>query len=249
MSLERLLVPIYLPRWLHEPVRRVKRAFIPPAPAVPADQDGTGIDLSGDRNIEWSYIASRLPTDAGYVLDFGCGWGDLSMHAIQRGCRVVALDLENNPFPWTHPNLERVCGDLFEVDLTEGRFDYILNCSTVEHVGLSGRYGIAVEESDGDLAAMQKLRKLLKRSGKMLMTIPVGQDAVIAPWHRVYGKGRMPKLLEGYAIEEECYWVKQPDNRWYPSERELALAFPPTGHPTRGALCSYALGCFALRVR
>jgi len=31
MSLERLLVPIYLPRWMHRAVLRFKRAFIPPA--------------------------------------------------------------------------------------------------------------------------------------------------------------------------------------------------------------------------
>ena len=31
MSLERLLVPIYLPRWMHRAVLRFKRAFIPPS--------------------------------------------------------------------------------------------------------------------------------------------------------------------------------------------------------------------------
>lgn len=31
MSLERLLVPIYLPRWMHQAAIRLKRAFIPPA--------------------------------------------------------------------------------------------------------------------------------------------------------------------------------------------------------------------------
>ena len=31
MSLERLLVPIYVPRWMHRAAVRFKRAFIPPA--------------------------------------------------------------------------------------------------------------------------------------------------------------------------------------------------------------------------
>lgn len=237
---DRFLVPVYLPRWLHDSARRVKRALVP-------KYTPEGIDLSGDRDIEWSFVASRMATGPGEVLDFGCGYGNLSIHAVQRGFRVVALDLEPQPFPWTHPNLEVVCGDLLKLDLPERGFDLILNCSTVEHVGLRGRYGVAVEESDGDLAAMRKLRKLLKPSGRMLMTIPCGRDATIAPWHRVYGKERLPKLLEGYEVGEQGYWVKHQDNRWYPSSREAALSYQPTSHPTIGVKCSYALGCFVLR--
>ncbi|MGA7223094.1 MAG: DUF268 domain-containing protein, partial [Candidatus Acidiferrales bacterium] len=103
------------------------------------------------------------------------------------------------------------------------------------------------EEGDGDLAAMQRLRTLLKPSGKMLMTIPCGQDAAIAPWHRVYGKERLPKLLSDYEIEEETYWVKRADNRWRPSNKGDALEYAPTSHPSIAVACSYALGCFVLR--
>jgi SAM-dependent methyltransferase len=171
----------------------------------------------------------------------------MSIHAAQKGCRVLALDLLPGRFPWSHPNVEIISGDLLKLDLPQDSFDFILNCSTVEHVGLSGRYGVAFEETDGDLAAMTKMRKLLRRHGKMLMTIPCGRDATIAPWHRVYGTQRLPKLLAGYEIEEAVYWVKQPDNRWYPAGRENALSYVPTAHPTSATSCSYALGCFVLR--
>jgi SAM-dependent methyltransferase len=241
--MERYLMPVYLPRGIYAGLRRVKRMLIP----VRVARNRNRPDLSGDRDIEWSYIASRLPMGQGYVLDFGCGFGNMSIHAIQKGYRVVALDLEPNAFPWSHPNVEPVCGDLLQIDLPDRTFDFILNCSTVEHVGLIGRYGVTFEESDGDLEAMQKLRTLLKASGKMLLTIPCGQDAAIAPWHRVYGKERLPKLLGRYGIEEERYWVKQADNRWYPAQKDAALAYVPTSHPTIATSCSYALGCFVLR--
>lgn len=205
------------------------------------------VNLWGDRDIEWSYIASRLPMGNGDVFDFGCGFGNMSIHAVQKGYHVLALDLLPNLFPWSHPNVEIVCADLLRIDLPKRKFDYVLNCSTVEHVGLSGRYGVSVEETDGDLAAMQILRELLKPTGKVLMTIPCGLDAVIVPYHRVYGKQRLPILLDGFEVEEEIYWAKRTDNRWYPAEREAALAYLPTSHPTEGALCSYALGCFVLR--
>ncbi len=239
--MEKFLIPVYLPRWVQKPLLRAKRAFIPP------QVEDLSLDLAGDRDIEWSFIASRLPTGSGEVLDFGCGCGNMSIHAVQKGYRVVAVDLEPSSFPWCHPNVEIVCGDLLKLDLPQGRFDFVLNCSTVEHVGLNGRYGVAVEESDGDLWAMQKLRKLLKPSGRMLMTIPCGQDATIAPWHRVYGKERLPKLLESYEVGEQGYWVKHQDNRWYPASKEQALSYQPTSHPTIGVKCSYALGCFVLR--
>jgi SAM-dependent methyltransferase len=241
MPAVRLSVPISVPGWLHRSLRKIKRSL------ASENRDPTGINLAGDRDIEWSYIASRLPTGRGYVLDFGCGFGNMSIHAIQKGYRVVALDLEPNAFSWSHPNVEMVCGDLLNIALPDSAFDFILNCSTVEHVGLAGRYGVAFEESDGDLEAMRKLRTLLKASGKMLLTIPCGRDAAIVPWHRVYGKERLPKLLDRYRIDEEGYWVKQADNRWYPAHKDAALAYVPTGHPTIAAACSYALGCFVLR--
>jgi SAM-dependent methyltransferase len=240
---EKLLVPIYLPRWMSSAVLKMKRTFIPSR-----DQQSAGaLDLTGDRNIEWSFIASRLPAGQGYVFDFGCSDGSMAIHAVQKGHRVLALDLLPSHFPWSHPNVEIICGDLLKLDLPQHSFDFILNCSTVEHVGLSGRYGVSFEETDGDLKAMRKLRQLLKPSGKMLMTVPCGLDAVIAPWHRVYGKQRLPVLLSGYETEEEVYWMKRADNRWYVADREGALSYAPTSHPTRAVACSYALGCFALR--
>jgi SAM-dependent methyltransferase len=238
--MERHLVPVYMPSWIWAGLRKVKRILLPPKELEPT------IDLSGDREIEWSYIASRMPAGSGSVLDFGAGHGNMSIHAVQKGYQVLALDLEANPFRWSHPNLKRIQGDLLKLDLPERSFDYILNCSTVEHVGLTGRYGVSVEETDGDLDAMRKLRNLLKRDGKIVMTVPCGQDAVIVPLHRVYGKKRLPQLLQGYEIEEQCYWMKHSDNCWHPADRESALHYVPTSHPTKPACCSYALACFVL---
>jgi SAM-dependent methyltransferase len=243
---ERHIVPVYLPRGVFESLTALKRLFVTSHSLPP--ELGAFVDLSGDREIEWAYISSRLPAGSGSVLDFGAGCGTMSMHGVQKGYQVLALDLEENPFHWSHPNLKRIRGDLLKLDLREVSFDYILNCSTVEHVGLTGRYGVSEEETNGDLDAMRKLRRLLKPSGKMLLTVPCGQDSVIVPWHRVYGEKRLPELLEGYQIEEQCYWMKQSDNCWHPTDREHAFCYIPTRHPTKATLCSYALACFVLGV-
>jgi SAM-dependent methyltransferase len=239
---EKLLVPVYLPDWLHRSVVKMKRAVMPRHAPIQVGR----IDLSGDREIEWSFIASRIPAGTGEVLDFGCGYGTLTIHAAQRGYRVIALDLESHVFSWIHPEVQAICGDLLKLDLPSKHFDLILNCSSIEHVGLAGRYGNTIDEANDDLVAMRKLNTLLKDSGKMLLTIPCGRDAVIVPWHRVYGAQRLPRLLEGYRVEEECYWTKGPDNRWRQSTKEIALSFEPSSSPIP-AQCSYAIGCFVLR--
>ena len=231
-------IPIYLPAWAYSALRNAKHKTKRLTPKM---------DLSGDREVEWSFIASRLPEGPGRLLDFGASFGNLSIFAAQRGYEVLALDLGPERFPWQHPNVSFLQADLLKADLPAESFDVILNCSSVEHVGLSGRYGIAAEETNGDLQAMGRFRELLKPTGIMLMTVPCGRDAVIAPWHRVYGEERLPKLLEGFDAADECFWVKRKDNRWHWCNRETAVAFEPTGHPTEAARCSYALGCFVLR--
>jgi SAM-dependent methyltransferase len=232
-------LPLYVPDWLGEMVRRMKEKALTSV--------GAGIDLFGDREIEWSFVISRLPNGPGEVLDFGASFGNLSIAAAQRGFHVLALDLDPERFPWKHPSVEFLQADLLKVDLPAEHFDFILNCSSVEHVGLQGRYGVAADETDGDLEAMSRYRKLLKPNGRMLLTIPCGRDAAIAPWHRVYGERRLPKLLHGFETVEEEYWAKKNDNRWNRCDRATALSFVPTGHPTDATKCSYALGCFVLK--
>jgi SAM-dependent methyltransferase len=232
-------VPVSVPGWMADSLRGMKRQA---KAAV-----GIGVDLWGDREVEWSYVAGRMGDGPGRLLDFGASAGNLSIVAAQRGFEVLALDLGAESFPWKHPKVEFLQGDLLKIELPAESFDVILNCSAVEHVGLEGRYGVSAPESDGDLEAMRRFARLMKPGGKMVMTIPCGLDAAIAPWHRVYGAKRLPKLLEGYQVEEGEYWVKRPDNRWYLAERETALGFKPTGHPTDPTKCSYALGCFVLR--
>ncbi len=160
---------------------------------------------------------------------------------------MLALGLDDDRFPWRHPNVNFLRGDVLKLELPSRNFDFILNCSSVEHVGLHARYGVATEETDGDLEAMKRFRELLKPTGKMLMTIPCGKDAAMASRHRVYGEDRLPKLLKGFEVVEEEFWAKRADNRWYPANRAAALSFPATGHRTDPTLCLYALGCFILK--
>jgi SAM-dependent methyltransferase len=188
-----------------------------------------------------------MPNGPGKALDFGSGSSYMSLLAALRGFEVIALDLEPQTFPWRHPAVRFIQGDLLKLDLPTNHFDLIINCSTVEHVGLVGRYSVTESRPDGDLEAMARLRELMKPSAIMLLTVPVGQDAVFAPLCRVYGKERLPRLLSGFVLEREMFWVKDAENRWAQCDRETALSFEASAGSWDPLRNVYALGCFVLR--
>jgi hypothetical protein len=87
---------------------------------------------------------------------------------------------------------------------------------------------------------MSIMRDLLAPQGRMILTVPVGRDLVCPPLHRVYGHDRLPRLLEGYAVNEEQFWWKEPSaSAWTQTDQGTALA-------TEGSASFYSLGLFVL---
>ncbi len=192
-------------------------------------------ELKGDRAIEWSWVVAHLPHHACRVLDFGCVDSVLAGIAARLGHQVTAVDLREIEYDMANVTFRK--GDIREMDFAHERYDIIVNCSTIEHVGLAGRYGSSSGSADADLLAMRRLRDLLTPGGKMIVTVPVGRDAVFSPYHRVYGNKRIPLLLGGFRLEEEEYWIKE--RIWRVSDRATALE----------SACSekrYSLGLFVL---
>ena len=78
--------------------------------------------------------------------------------------------------------------------------DIAISFSSFEHDGL-GRYGDPLNPN-GDLEAMKLARKYLKDDGYMLLGVPQGEDCLVWNAHRIYGKKRLPLLLEGWNVED-----------------------------------------------
>jgi len=212
------------------------------APAVAADGSaGTELTLVGERDIEWAWSLARLSPTPGRVLDFGAGNGLLSLAAAFRRHDVVAVDLEPSQFLFRGSAIEYRRGDFNEMLFEPESFDQIINCSSIEHAGISGRYG-SPEDEDGDLRAMDKMASLLRPGGSMILSIPVGLDAVYRPWHRVYGESRLPELLRSYSTRDEQYWAKLDVDLWEPVERDRALS-------QEGSPSYYALGLYVVEPR
>jgi SAM-dependent methyltransferase len=78
------------------------------------------------------------------------------------------------------------------------KFDAVLSISSFEHDGL-GRYGDPLDPF-GDLKAMQKCKNLLVDGGIMFLAVPIGPDTLCWNAHRIYGRIRLPLLLEGWEV-------------------------------------------------
>ena len=192
--------------------------------------------LRGDRAIEWSWVIRHLPHDPASVLDVGCVQSTLSATAARLGHAVTAVDLRE--IEYEIHNVRFLRADIRHLRLPVGKFSVIMNSSTIEHVGLAGRYD-SRGDPDGDLRGMRNLRMLLNPNGRMILTIPIGCDAVYAPLHRIYGRDRLPQLMAGFRIVEQEYWLKDEDDRWILCTVERALT-------EVGSEEYYGLGLFVL---
>ncbi len=200
------------------------------------EESAAAVPLAGDRAIEWSWVVAQLPKAPSRILDLGCVDSVLSCVSARLGHRVTAVDLRDIEYDMEGIAFRR--GDINRLDLAEDRFDAIINASMIEHVGLAGRFG-ADESPDGDLLTMRHLAQRLAPGGVMILTIPVGRDAVCKPYHRIYGRHRLPLLLQGYDLQGEEYWTKPRQQRWEKTDRQQAI-------DTVGARDFYALGLFVL---
>ena len=221
-----------LPTWLYKFLKKQKDKN---------RSNPDGLNLLGDRDIEWSWVCAHIGKGPGKVLDFGSGTSRLGLVAAQAGFQVTCIDLRNNnDWYFFHDNLSFIQGDFLKINFVPKSLDLIINCSSVEHAGLSGRYGVTEDDIEGDLKVMDKMRSLLKLEGEMLLTVPVGKDNVFKPFHRVYGEERLPKLLQGYKVKKKNYWIKNDQNRWI-------LADEQTAFRVKSSLYFCALGCFFLQ--
>lgn len=246
MRITHLSIPIPMPDGVYRLLKRIRDSA-----RHPADKNEStafrGLNLEGDRDIEWTWVGAHMPSGPGRAFDFGTGESNLAFQAALRGFRVTSIDLTAANRFFTHPDVRYLQADLLSMAIPKDSLDLVINCSTVEHVGLSGRYGVTDRREDGDLEAMLILRRGMKRGATMLLTIPVGRDQVFDPLCRVYGKQRLPLLLRGFSVVKEEYWRKKDSNVWVKCAKTDALAFQASAGSWDYRENIYALGCLVLK--
>jgi ubiquinone/menaquinone biosynthesis C-methylase UbiE len=115
--------------------------------------------------LQYESLARRLAeSDPGRLLDWGCGYGQVTALLRREGVDAIAFDYrEGIPAPTVEP-LERfpeidahVSPDPVQLPFEDGSFDTVLSCGVLEHV------------QDPD-ASLDEIRRLLRPGGTFFVT-------------------------------------------------------------------------------
>jgi cyclopropane fatty-acyl-phospholipid synthase-like methyltransferase len=109
---------------------------------VSNDDDSEDIAKIQERKLD--LICDKILLEKGdRLLDIGCGWGTLSVHAAKRGAKATGVTLSKNQIVWgmnrakeakVEDNVEIKCIDYR--DIPESKFDKITCVEMAEHVGV-----------------------------------------------------------------------------------------------------------------
>lgn len=178
---------------------------------------------TSERVVEYPWVLQNLDLKEGSILDAGCCYSLLCHELIARGLDVYGIDV--NPYPERHPNLRFYQVDVRNIPFQNEYFDRVLAVSTIEHIGL-GAYNDPIY-NNGDFIAMMELTRVLKKGGKMLITLPFGAKYMLvrhqSTRERIYDERRLRQLLIGkMLLEKEDYYVRQGKGRWVEASKECA---------------------------
>jgi SAM-dependent methyltransferase len=172
---------------------RLQEGFRTGAP-LPA---GFGIGLT-ERVVEYGWLAARRPH--GNVLDAG---STLNHRLVLRRLlpdlttlHIVTLAPERHAF--TRLGVSYVYADLRDLPYADDSFDTVICLSTIEHVGMDNtRYGAGGASDDARTAAMsagKELRRVLRDSGRLLLTVPFGRREEFG-WFRVFAANDIDEFV------------------------------------------------------
>jgi len=197
------------PRW----VRFAYRFLDVEASAETALPDG--------RMIEYSFVIGKLVSLAkGRLLDVGCvaRLNLVPATIASLGWEVYGIDVRQ--FKFIFPNFHFVLGDITKTDFPDSFFDAVSAVSTLEHIGLKGRYGISKGDPEGDAQAVREIRRILRRGGRLLVTLPYGKEKRQTNLNRVYNHDSLHELFSNWEIKEKVFYSQDSEGFWIPVVEE-----------------------------
>jgi SAM-dependent methyltransferase len=152
-------------------------------------------------------------------------------------CSTISASIPTKFYDYRPARLQLAGLTCDQADLTKLPFPNnsisSLSCMhTVEHIGL-GRYGDPIDP-DGDIKAINELKRILAPSGSLLFVVPIGQPKIEFNAHRIYSYEMILNLFSGLNLKE-FYLIPE---------------FEKDGHPIYNASKAmadqqnYACGCF-----
>lgn len=176
-------------------------------------------EVVSERILEYALCFARLgvkPTQKVSILDIGCYYSNFPISLASMGFDVYGIDIM--PYELTHPNFTFIQDDVRDYNFGKKKFDVVTCISTLEHVGL-GDYGDRKEKS-GDLKTVEAVKKVLKKNGVFIITVPFGIRSTTTS-HRSYNWADIMKLMKGFDILEKEFFVEK-DSKWIASNINTA---------------------------
>jgi SAM-dependent methyltransferase len=167
---------------------------------APADLD--------ERPIEIAWTLGRYRGER-RVLDLGYAFAEpiwLSALIAAHPGELTGVDLVERDVP----GMQSVVADLRSLPFENRSFDVVFCISTLEHVGSDNtRYGASAEaDPNGPASALQELRRVVTRGGRILLTVPSGGSPDEQTWYVRHSADEWRELFRQadlYVYDEEEY--------------------------------------------
>jgi len=167
------------------------------------------------RMIEYSFVIGKLASlDKGKLLDVGCvaRLNPVPATLASIGWEVYGIDMRQ--FKFRFPNFHFVLGDIIRTDFPDNFFDAVSAVSTLEHIGLKGRYGISQGDSRGDAKAVKEIRRILRSGGRLLVTLPCQREAGQTALNRIYDRDSLAALFTDWEIKDRVFYTQDIEGVW-----------------------------------
>ncbi len=170
-----------------------------------------------DRYIEYPFVLSNLPeTDlinSKRVLDVGCSGSMFPLILKALRYDVMGIDIRSYPMRDRIAFLQQ---DITQCHLADNLFDVVTAVSTIEHIGLKGRYGVSAKRRIEGRKAIKEIHRVLKPGGLFLMTVPFGDKYEVTKNHIIYSHATLRTVLSRFSFTYKT--VPSPE-----ADYELAL--------------------------
>jgi len=157
-----------------------------------------------NRDFEYDFAYRSVAGDNVSVLDVGGSESLMALIFAKRGFSVTVFDYRE--YQEHHQNIQSIQGDFLNNNIPAHTFDYITMISVIEHIGF-GSYGAPVY-NDGDFRAFSEAKRILKPTGKIIITVPfASKEQQIPGFERWYTISRIQQLFEGMHVLSEEYYI------------------------------------------